>query len=135
MSNVTEQQEELMDISRQWAKSKSPEEMLSYWTDNALFITPGQPTARGKQQIGVALQALMSAPGFAVDWEPQEAVISDDGTMGYLVEKLALTMNDATGNPATVYHQTVTIWKQQPDGQWKCEVDVLSVDPAITSVR
>lgn len=135
MSKFTKQQEELMEMSRQWAKSKSAEELLSYWTDEALFITPGQPTARGKQQIGAGLQALMSALGFAVDWEPQEAMISDDGTMGYLVEKLALTMNDAAGNPATVYHQTITIWKKQPDGPWKCEVDVLSVDPSITSVR
>ncbi len=127
--------EKLMETSRAWAKSQSNEEYLGYWHENAKLIQPGQATLNGHDEIWEMLESTKDIPGFAVDWEPQEAYVSENGDLGYLIEKTSFTINDSLGNPVTEFYKTVTIWKKQEDGNWINVVDILSPDPSITSVR
>ena len=125
----------LMETSRAWAQSQSNEEYLSYWTEDAQLTQSGQPTLRGHEEIMGMLESTNDIPGFSVMWEPYEAQISESGDMGYLLEKTYFTMNDSLGNAMTQYFRTVTIWKKQEDGSWKCVVDQLSEDPTLTSIK
>lgn len=127
--------EKLMEASRNWAKSKTNEEYLSYWHENAKLMPPGQATLNGHKDIGAMLDSTKDIPGFAVDWEPQEAFVSASGDVGYLIERLSFTMNDSLGNPMTEFHKSVTIWKKQDDGNWINVVDIHNTDPSITSIR
>lgn len=127
--------EALMATSREWAQSQSNEEYLSYWTEDAQLTQSGQPTLRGHEAIMGMLEGTADIPGFKVMWEPYEAHVSEGGDMGYLLEKTSFTMNDSLGNPMTQYYRTVTIWKKQEDGSWKCVVDQLSEDPNMTSIE
>ncbi len=127
--------EALMATSREWAQSQSNEEYLSYWTEDAQLTQSGQPTLRGHEAIMGMLDGTADIPGFKVMWEPYEAHVSEGGDMGYLLEKTSFTMNDSLGNPMTQYYRTVTIWKKQEDGSWKCVVDQLSEDPNMTSIE
>ena len=127
--------EALMATSREWAQSQSNEEYLSYWTEDAQLTQSGQPTLRGHEAIMGMLEGTADIPGFKVMWEPYEAHVSEGGDMGYLLEKTSFTMNDSLGNPMTQYYRTVTIWKKQEDGSWKCVVDQLSDDPTMTSIE
>ena len=127
--------EALMETSRKWAQSQSNEEYLSYWTEDAQLTQSGQPTMRGHEAIMEMLEGTSEIPGFQVMWEPYEAHVSESGDMGYLLEKTSFTMNDSLGNPMTQYYRTVTIWKKQEDGSWKCVVDQLSDDPTLTSIK
>lgn len=127
--------DKLMETSRQWAQSKSNEEYLSYWHENAKLLAPGMPTLNGHEDISKMLESTKDVPGFAVDWEPQEAVISDNGDMGYLIERTSFTANDSLGNPVTEYFKTVTIWKKQEDGSWLNVVDMYNADPSINAIR
>lgn len=127
--------EALMATSREWAQSQSNEEYLSYWTEDAQLTQSGQPTLRGHEAIMGMLEGTAEIPGFKVMWEPYEAHVSESGDMGYLLEKTSFTMNDSLGNPMTQYYRTVTIWKKQEDGSWKCVVDQLSEDPTLTSIE
>ena len=129
------EEEKLMETSRQWAKSKTNEEYLSYWHENAVLMAPGQPTLNGHEDISKMLESTKDIPGFAVDWEPQEAFVSKSGDLGYLIERTSFTMNDSLGNPMTEFHKTVTIWKKQEDGSWINVVDMYNQDPSITSIR
>ena len=127
--------ENLMETSRQWAKSKTNEEYLSYWHESAVLMAPGQPALNGHEDISKMLESTKDIPGFAVDWEPQEAYVSKSGDLGYLIERSSFTMNDSLGNPVTEFHKTVTIWKKQEDGSWINVVDIYNQDPSITSLR
>ena len=42
----------------------------------------------------------------------------------------AVTMNGADGEPATTKGRAVTIWRRDPDGVWRCAVDVWNAEPA-----
>ncbi len=127
--------ETLMATSREWAQSQTNEEYLSYWTEDAQLSQSGNPTIRGHEAIMGMLESTADIPGFKVMWEPYEAQISENGDMGYLLEKTSFTMNDSLGNPMTQYFRTVTIWKKQDDGNWKCVVDHLAADPELTSIE
>jgi len=142
-SNCSEQQavdqqaegEKLMEVSRQWAKSKSNEEYLSYWAEDAILIAPGQPTLRGKEEISKMLEGAAQIPGFEVNWEPQEVFVSKSGDLAYLIENNYFAMNDSLGNQVKTFNKAVTIWKKQEDGTWKNVVDTYNSDPSITSLK
>ena len=127
--------ENLMATSRAWAQSQTNEEYLSYWTEDAQLCQSGQPMLRGHEAIMAMLESTKDIPGFKVMWEPYEAHISENGDMGYLLENSSFTVNDSLGNPMTQYFRTVTIWKKQDDGKWKCVVDHVADDPQLTSIK
>ncbi|HHE64963.1 MAG TPA: DUF4440 domain-containing protein, partial [Bacteroidetes bacterium] len=106
-----------------------------YWADDAVFISSGQPTMRGKDEILKMLEGSVNIPGFKVDWEPLEAVVSKSGDLGYIIENLSVSVNDSLGNSITTYSKAVTIWKKQADGNWLNVVDINSEDPSITSLK
>ncbi|MEK6153543.1 DUF4440 domain-containing protein [Flavobacteriaceae bacterium 3-367] len=127
--------EKVMETSRKWAQSKTNEEYLSYWTDDAILIAPGQPTLRGKEQISKMLEANAQIPGFEVNWEPKEVFVSESGDLAYLIENIYFGVNDSLGNKIKTFNKAVTIWKKQQDGTWKNVVDTFNPDPSVTSLE
>ena len=125
--------EKLMKVSREWSQSASHrdiEKTLSYWADDAIVYSPDQPPLHGKEAIRRMVEGSYKIPGFQISWEPESAVISESGDLGYLLERTKIIVNDPTGRPVSQYYKGVTIWKKQQDGSWKNVVDVLSADAA-----
>jgi uncharacterized protein (TIGR02246 family) len=117
----------LMNLSREWssvAGTKNLEKTLSYWADDAVLISAGQPALNGKQAIRKMVEESFKTPGFRISWEPQSVEISETGDMAYLIEKSNITFNDSTGHPVTMSNTGVTIWRKQEDGSWKNVVDI-----------
>src|ERR1700712_2838077 len=81
--------EKLMQISRDWSKSAatdSVETTLNYWADDAVIMSPGQPTLKGKNAIREMVEGSAKIPGFKISWEPLSVSISKSGDMGYMIE-------------------------------------------------
>lgn len=127
--------EKLMNISREWAKSKTPEETLSYWAYDAIVMAPGQPALKGKEAIKKMVEGSAEIPGFEVNWEPEEVYVSKSGDLAYIIEQNYFAMNDSLGNQQKTYNKVVTIWKKQEDGTWKNVVDIWNEDPSIKSIK
>ena len=125
--------EKLMQVSKEWSQSASHrdvEKTLGYWADDAVVYSPDQPPLHGKEAIRKMVEGSFKVPGFQISWEPETAVVSESGDLGYLLERTKITVNDSTGKPVTQYYKGVTIWKKQQGGSWKNVVDVLSADSA-----
>jgi uncharacterized protein (TIGR02246 family) len=130
--NTKSEGEKLMQTSREWSQktaSKNADTILSYWTDDAVVISAGEPTLKGKDAIRGMVEGGFKNPGFQISWEPKSAEIAKGGDMGYLLETTKITMTDSLGKASVVNFNAVTIWKKQTDGSWKCAVDVLSPIP------
>ncbi len=124
--------ERLMETSREWARaarSGDLDAIVRYWGDDATLLMPGQPVSRGKDQIRASVEASFKTPGFAISWEPLEAHVSRSGDMGYLLERTQLSMSDGRGGTSTQQLRAVTIWRKQPDGDWKNVVDISNAGP------
>lgn len=124
--------EKLMQASRDWSEAagaRNLEKTLSYWDDNAVMISSGQPVIEGKEGIRKMVEGSYQDSSFKISWEPKKAEVSESGDMGYLLEDAVITMTDSTGNPVQQRFKTVTVWKKGADGQWKNVVDVMSPLP------
>jgi ketosteroid isomerase-like protein len=119
----------LMQTSRNWAKAAATgnaDSALAYWSDDAVVLEPDQPALVGKSAIRQMVVGSMKDPNFSITWEPERAVISESGDMGYLIEHNRVTFTDSTKKVRTVYGKAVTIWKKDANGNWKCVVDTFN---------
>ena len=125
--------EKLMQLSRDWSKSAATDSMektLSYWAEDAIVMSPGEPALKGKQAIRGMIEGTSKIPGFKISWEPLSVVVSKSGDMAYMIEQNQITVNDSLGNPITQYNKGVTIWRKEADGSWKNVVDMWNAEPA-----
>jgi uncharacterized protein (TIGR02246 family) len=124
--------EKLMQISREWSQTASTEDLekiLSYWADDAVLMTAGQPMLKGKKEIRKMVEESFKIPGFKISWEPQSAVVSQSGDMAYLIENETLSMNDSSGKVITTLSKGVTVWRKDSTGAWKNVVDISTPEP------
>lgn len=125
--------EKVMQTSREWSEAASKgdlEKTLSYWADDAVLFSEGQPPLQGKAAIRQFVEGGFKMPGFHISWQPKSAVVSESGDIAYLIEELQQSVNDSTGKPMTIKSNAVTIWRKQADGSWKNVVDISTPGPA-----
>jgi len=126
------EEEKLMQTSRDWSQTASTgdlEKTLSYWADDAVLMTAGQPMLKGKKEIRKMVEESFKIPGFKISWEPQSAVVSKSGDMAYLIENETLSMNDSSGKVITTLSKGVTVWTKDSTGSWKNVVDIATPEP------
>ena len=130
--DIEKEKASLMQLSRDWSdliKTGDIDKILDAWADDAVMMAPGLPPLKGKDAIRNYVEEGNKIPGFSIKWEPLEAHLSEQGDMGYLIERNEITVNDSLGNPVRSYNKVVTIWKKQPDGKWKNVVDMWNANP------
>jgi len=123
--------ERLMQTSREWAKAAAARDVdktVGYWADDAVLISAGQPTLKGKAAIRRMVEESFRTPGFRISWQPQSAVVSENGDLAYLLENSQIAFTDSSGKLHETQNKAVTIWRKQPDGSWKDVVDMSTPD-------
>src|SRR5687768_10096466 len=118
--------EKVMQLSKEWSQAASAgdvEKIVSYWADDAVLMSAGQPVLNGKQAIRKMVEESYKMPGFRINWQPQSVVVSESGDMAYLIENSQISFADSTGKPLTINNKAVSIWRKQADGSWKNAVD------------
>ena len=124
--------EKLMKLSKEWSEVASTgdvDKIVSYWADDALVMSAGQPPLKGKQAIRQMVAESFKMPGFRISWQTENVEVSESGDMAYMIENSQVSFTDSTGKPATLKNKAVSIWRKQPDGSWKNVVDISTPDP------
>jgi ketosteroid isomerase-like protein len=123
----------LLRRDSEWAEAASSgkdlEKILSYWSDDALLIFPGQPVLEGKAAIRPYVASSLKTPGFKIRWVSSKAAFSPDGKMAYMPATQELTVPGPNGAPITKQLRGIAIWRLEPDGQWRCVVDIANEQP------
>jgi ketosteroid isomerase-like protein len=124
----------LLQRDAEWATAASEgrdvERILSYWTDDAVVLPPGLPPIIGKAALRQYVETSMQIPGFHISWTSTDVVFSPDRKLAYMFSQNAVTMNGPDGQPASAKGRAVTIWRVEPDGEWRCAVDIWNAEPA-----
>ena len=124
--------EKVMQLSKEWSQAASTgdvEKTVSYWADDAVVMSAGQPSLSGKQAIREMVQESYKIPGFRITWQPQTVKVSESGDMAYLIEDSQVSFNDSTGKQITINNKAVSIWHKEKDGSWKNVVDISTPEP------
>ena len=121
----------LLQTDRDWAQAagtRDVERIVSYWTDDAVILAPGEPPVEGKPAIRQFVGASLQVPGFAITWTPMKAEVSGD--LGYTTGTNAVTVPKPEGGTTTIAGRYVTVWRKSADGKWRCVVDSWNSAPA-----
>lgn len=122
----------LMETSREWARAAASgdlERTISFWSDDAIVMPPGQPVVVGKAAIREFLRQALAIPGFSITWEPEHASVVNQSDVAYMVERNRITVPDATGTPRVQFGKAVTVWRKDSTGAWKCVIDIWNDNP------
>src|SRR6266699_487863 len=114
----------LLRRDTEWADlasaGKDVEKIVSYWSDDAVLIFPGQPVLEGKAAIRAYVAASLNTPGFKIHWVSQKPVFSSDGQFAYMRGTDELTVPGANDTPMTLHLRGISLWRFDTDGQWRC---------------
>lgn len=132
--DLNRERKRLLQRDAEWAALSSQgqdvERILSYWTDDARVYPPGMPVVSGKAALRGYVEGALAIPGFHIIWSSSDAGFSPDGQLAYLVGSNAVTMPGPDGQPVTTSGRALTVWRQEPDGEWRCALDIWNEGPA-----
>jgi ketosteroid isomerase-like protein len=135
--DATAESAKLLQRDAEWADlataGKDVEKIISYWTDDAVVMEPGQPAVEGKQAIRAYVTASLNTPGFKIHWVSQKPTFSPDGRMAYMRGTDEMTVPGPKGAPMTLHLQGYSIWRMDADGQWRCVVDIANEAPTVAA--
>ena len=76
-----------MHQDAEWADlasaGKDVDKIVSYWSDDAVLIFPGQPVLEGKPAIRAYVEASLKTPGFKIHWVSEKPVFSADSGLSW----------------------------------------------------
>ena len=133
MKDLSAEREELFRVDRAWAEAAAAgdvEKSVSFWSDDARVIPPGQPALVGKDAIRGYVTAAMGLPGFSIRWRTTDFVVAASGDMAYGFGTNTVTLDGVDGKPVTEHGRALTVWRKDQGGAWKCVVDIWNVEPA-----
>ncbi len=123
-----------MKRDAEWAAAaagKDVEKIISYWSDDALVMPPGQPTLEGKPALRSFVADSLKIPGFRIRWKSDKVSFSPDGKLAYMWGTNETTVTGSDGAPAKLHGRAVTVWRRDADGQWRCVVDIWNAPPPL----
>ena len=123
----------LLQQDAEWADAASQgtdvDKIVSYWSDDAVVIPQGQPIAEGKQAIRAFVVDSLHTPGFKIHWVSNSVKFSPDGQLAYMRGDNQTTVTGANGAPMTLLGRSLTVWRHEPEGRWRCVVDIWNDPP------
>ena len=127
------EQAKLLRRDAEWADlasaGKDVEKVVSYWSDDALLIFPGQPILEGKAAIRAYVSASFKIPGFKIHWVSEKPAFSTDGKVAYMRGTDELTVPGPNGTPIALHLRGISVWRIDSDGEWRCVVDISNEKP------
>ena len=127
----------LLETDRAWAAVASTngriDSVVSYWTEDARVVLPGQPVLVGTVAIRQMIEGTRAIPGFQISWAPDSAVVSPSADFGYTYGTNSITAPDAAGVLRTMEGRYITVWRREPGGAWRCVFDISNEGPPSTS--
>ncbi|HMV30636.1 MAG TPA: nuclear transport factor 2 family protein [Gemmatimonadales bacterium] len=97
---------------------------VAYYADSGRMIDGAGNFLVGPAAIGSYMEPLLGDTTRSLRWAPDHAEVSGDGTLGYTWGRWTMTARDSTGARQVGQGRYITVWRRQPDGQWKVEADL-----------
>jgi ketosteroid isomerase-like protein len=100
----------------------------NWFAPDAVALGNGAAPLVGK--VAIVKSATWQTKDYQLTWTPTDATMGPSGDVGYTWGHFEGHSKDANGNPVTTSGRYITIWRKQPDGNWKVVLDAGSNEPA-----
>jgi uncharacterized protein (TIGR02246 family) len=90
--------------------------ILPLMAEDVVFLVPGRPPMRGRQQFAEGLAAILQKHTIQSTSEIQEIRVSGD--MAYCWTSLSVTVTPQQGAPNRRTGHTLSVFRKQPDSAW-----------------
>lgn len=114
---------EIMETEKafaQMAKEKTiAEAFIHFAADDAVLMRNNSLINRKKEIIQHFTQDQSSADKINLEWTPDFVDVAASGDLGYTYGKYIYTKTDTIGKTSRMEGIFHTVWKRQPDGQWR----------------
>ena len=121
----------LFDLEARFARdvlARGGAAFADWFAEDGVALSNGQAPTTGR--VAIAKSATWSPREYQLTWTPTDAVMGPSGDMGYTWGHFEGRSKDAQGNPVTTSGRYMTIWRRQPDGNWKVVLDAGANEPA-----
>lgn len=121
----------LFDLEARFAKDtleRGGAGFASWFADDGVALGNGQPPVIGR--VAIAKSANWSPSTYQLTWTPTDAQMGPSGDMGYTWGHFEGRSKDSNGNPVLTSGRYMTIWRKEPDGNWKVVLDAGANEPA-----
>lgn len=108
----------------------SAEGWLSFYTDNAIMMPPGENICLDKESRAASINAMFAMSEASMRFQATKTEVSKSGDLGYSTGPYQFSYKDANGKEIHETGKFCETWKKQADGSWKCIVDIWNADPA-----
>ena len=98
-----------------------------WFAPDAVMLSNGKAPVIG--QAAIAASADWSPTQYHLTWTPEGARMSASGDMGFTWGSYEGRSKDRDGTPIVTTGRYMTVWKKQPDGSWKVELDASNDAP------
>lgn len=105
------------------AQARDVDSTVSFWTEDARVIGPGQPAVTGTAGVRKMVADGFANPSFSVNWKTTEVVMGPSGDVAYSFGTNQFTVPNSAGTVDTLRGNSVVVWRKDRDGRWRAAVD------------
>jgi ketosteroid isomerase-like protein len=105
------------------AAERGAEGYMSYYAEDAVEVPNGAEAIHGKANIGKTM-GFLDDKNNQLTWTPVDAGISISGDLGWTSGTYEFRSKDKDGKVTIEHGKYTSIWKKQPDGNWKIVLDM-----------
>ncbi len=106
------------------AEAGDVERIFTFWTDDAVIYPPVGPVVEGIEAIRELVRRSRDQEGFAISWSPTGAEVSSAADVGFTFGTWERTAPGPEGMLSRSTGHYVSIWRKQPDGSWRCFLEI-----------
>ena len=122
----------LLQVDREFNDATASERLegwVRFFAEDGTMFPQGRPPVRGHQAIRDLMGPVFAIEEFSLTWDPLEAEVSADGTLGYTHGTFESRFPGADGEISVTTGKYLTVWRKQGDGSWKVAADIGNDDP------
>jgi uncharacterized protein (TIGR02246 family) len=103
--------------------AKDLERCMSYYADDAILISPGNPALVGKDNIRKFIERLIAVPNLQLNITVSSVDVARSGDLALDRGSVAATVTGKHGKSSTQTSLYALTWKKDADGSWKIAAD------------
>ncbi len=116
-------------LAEVYSTSETPlDTIFASFTDDARVLAPDIPMAEGWEASRAVFAKLEALPGYSLKWSPAMADVGGAADLGYTIGTYHMKLPGSDGSIVEIDGKYLSIWKRQPDGNWKIAADMFNTN-------